>query len=166
MNVLTIIGHCCCTFAFFGYTMLHHWQCNNITSEFFAKREVLAVQKSWRLWTLLSPYDDVQKSAIPILTSCWDIKRADILMVEIIPGLMVYQRPCMMREIEMWIVGSVTIVWTCSKQPWLVDCHIGVVNRLDCQRRRRQPLTVCIASVLGVIRFVNTRMSEPVFCGL
>ena len=27
-------------------------------------------------------------------------------MVEIIPGLMVYQRPCMMREIEMWLLDS------------------------------------------------------------
>ena len=27
---------------------------------------------------------------------------------------------------------------TCSKQPRLVDCRIGVVNKLDCRRRRRR----------------------------
>jgi len=41
---------------------------------------------------------------------------------------------------------------TSSKQPRLVDCRIGVVNKLDCRRRRRRVLLTTRSTCCGEIK--------------
>ena len=53
-----------------------------------------------------------------------------------------FQTQCTTNPQQIELIELEGYSWpTCSKQPRLVDCRIGVVNKLDRRRRRRVLLT-------------------------
>ena len=84
-------------------------------------------------------------------------KQRDAMSVKILSTV---ETSCTTNPQHIEIMESEGYSWpTCSKQPRLVDCHTGVVNKLDRRRRQRRVL-LTTRSTCGEIFQVRGKVPE------
>jgi len=103
---------------------------------------------------------------------CWSPEKQEALYLYLVPFLRRAMSVMILSTVETSCTTNIRQIevmelkgysWpTCSKQPRLVNCRIGVVNKLACRRRRRRRRVLLTRDRLAVAKFSKSRVWDKV----